>query len=138
MTTAIVFIYQQQNCIYATIWAIFFYLFRYVRVDNRRKKIGGVTIFSYFLKLTFFYWLIFSKLVSTHTDSNEALLKVFGLLKVSLFFVIQLKSYEIETVHYMGYLFFETVKIAQISHWFTSSNDVYDIQVSQKSIFGMA
>ena len=52
--------------------------------------------------LTFFYWSIFSKLVSTHTDSNEALLNFFGLLKVSLFLAIQLKSYEIETVHYRG------------------------------------
>ena len=33
------------------------------------------------------------------------------MLKVSLFLVIQLKSYEIETVHYRGYLFFETVKM---------------------------
>ena len=58
---------------------------------------GGVTIYIYFLRLTFFYWPIFSKLVSTHTDSIEALLKIFGLLKVSLFLVIQLKSYKIET-----------------------------------------
>ena len=63
---------------------------------------GGVTIYIYFLRLTFFYWSIFSKLVSTHTDSIEALLKDFGLLKVSLFLVIQLKSYIIETVHYRG------------------------------------
>ena len=69
------------------------------------KKFGGVTIFIYFLRLTFFYWSIFSKLVSTHTDSNKALLKFFGLLKVSLFLVIQLKSYEIETVHYRGISF---------------------------------
>ena len=66
------------------------------------EKVGGVTIYIYFLRLTFFYWSIFSKLVSTHTDSTEALLKFFGLLKVSLFLVIQLKSYKIETVHYMG------------------------------------
>ena len=38
---------------------------------------GGVTIYIYFLRLTFFYWSIFSKLVSTHTDSTEALLKIF-------------------------------------------------------------
>ena len=66
------------------------------------EKVGGVTIYIYFLRLTFFYWSIFSKLVSTHTDSIEALLKNFGLLKVSLFLVIQLKSYKIETVHYRG------------------------------------
>ena len=36
---------------------------------------GGVTIYIYFLRLTFFYWSIFSKLVSTHTDSIEALLQ---------------------------------------------------------------
>ena len=38
---------------------------------------GGVTIYIYFLRLTFFYWSISSKLVSTHTDSTEALLKIF-------------------------------------------------------------
>ena len=38
---------------------------------------GGVTIYIYFLRLTFFYLSIFSKLVSTHTDSIEALLKFF-------------------------------------------------------------
>ena len=38
---------------------------------------GGVTIYIYFLRLTFFYWSIFSKLVSTHTDSTEALLNFF-------------------------------------------------------------
>ena len=37
----------------------------------------GVTIYIYFLRLTFFYWSIFSKLVSTHTDSTEALLNFF-------------------------------------------------------------
>ena len=63
---------------------------------------GGVTTYIYFLRLTFFYWSIFSKLVSTHTDSTKALLIFFGLLKVSLFLVIQLKSYKIETVHYRG------------------------------------
>ena len=63
----------------------------------------GVTIYIYFLRLTFFYWSIFSKLVSTHTDSIEVLLKKnFGLLKVSLLLVIQLKSYKIEIVHYRG------------------------------------
>ena len=36
---------------------------------------GGVTIYINFLRLTFFYWSIFSKLVSTHTDSTEELLK---------------------------------------------------------------
>ena len=41
------------------------------------EKVGGVTIYIYFLRLTFFYWSIFSKLVSTHTDSTEALLKIF-------------------------------------------------------------
>ena len=66
------------------------------------EKVGGVTIYIYFLRLTFFYWSIFSKLFSTHTDSTEALLKNFGQLKVSLFLVIQLKSYEIETAHYRG------------------------------------
>ena len=94
----------------------FFYLFHCVRVDNRGKKVAGVTIYIYFLRLTFFYWSIFSKLVSIDTDSNEALLKFFGLLKVSLFLVILLKSYEIKTVHYKGYLLFETVKITQIPH----------------------
>ena len=39
------------------------------------KKLGGVTIYIYFLRLTFFYWSIFAKLVSTHTDSIEALLQ---------------------------------------------------------------
>ena len=63
---------------------------------------GGVTIYIYFLRLTFFYWSIFSKLVSTHTDSIEALLNFFCLLEVSLFLVIQLESYKIETVHYRG------------------------------------
>ena len=63
---------------------------------------GGVTIDIYFLRLTFFYWSIFSKLFSTYTDSTEALLKKFGQLKVSLFLVIQLKSYKIETAHYRG------------------------------------
>ena len=63
---------------------------------------GGVTIYIYFLRLTFFYWSIFLKLVSTHTDSIEALLNIFGLLKVSLFLFIQLKNYKIETVHYRG------------------------------------
>ena len=38
---------------------------------------GGVTIYINFLRLTFFYWSIFSKLVSTHTDSTEELLKNF-------------------------------------------------------------
>ena len=38
---------------------------------------GGVTIYIYFLRLTFFYWSIFSKLDSTHTDSIEALLQNF-------------------------------------------------------------
>ena len=41
------------------------------------EKVGGVTIYIYFLRLTFFYWPIFSKLVSTHTDSIEALLQNF-------------------------------------------------------------
>ena len=63
---------------------------------------GGLTKYIYFLRLTFFYWSIFSKLVSTHADSIKALLQNFGLLKVSLFLVIQLKSYKIETVHYRG------------------------------------
>ena len=36
---------------------------------------GGVTIYIYFLRLTVFYWSIFSKLVSTHTDSIKALFK---------------------------------------------------------------
>ena len=44
---------------------------------------GGVTIYINFLRLTFFYWSIFSKLVSTHTDSTEELIKNFGMLKVS-------------------------------------------------------
>ena len=52
----------------------------------------GVTIYIYFLRLTFFYWSIFSKLVSTHTDSIEYCYKTFGLLKLSLFLVIQLKN----------------------------------------------
>ena len=38
---------------------------------------AGVTIYIYFLRLTFFYWSIFSKLISIDTDSNEALLKFF-------------------------------------------------------------
>ena len=38
---------------------------------------GGVTIYIYLLRLTFFYWSIFSKLVSTYTDSTEALLIFF-------------------------------------------------------------
>ena len=66
------------------------------------EKVGGVTIYIYFLRLTFFYWSIFSKLVSTLTDSIEALLDFFGLLEVNLFLVIQLESYKIETVHYRG------------------------------------
>ena len=66
------------------------------------EKSGWGNNIYLFLKINFFYWSIFSKLVSTHTDSTEALLKFFGLLKVSLFLVIQLKSYKIETVHYMG------------------------------------
>ena len=57
---------------------------------------GWVTIYIYFLRLTFFYWSIFSKLVSTHTDSIEALLNFFGLLEVSLFLVIQFESYKIK------------------------------------------
>ena len=61
---------------------------------------GGVTIYIFFLRLTFFYRSVFSKLVSTHTDSIEALLNFFGLLEVSLFLVIQLESYKIESVHY--------------------------------------
>ena len=40
MTSAIVFIYHQQNCMFATIRAIF-YLFYCVRVDNRWKKWMG-------------------------------------------------------------------------------------------------
>ena len=36
---------------------------------------GGVTIYIYFVRLAFFYWSIFAKLVSTHTDSIEALLQ---------------------------------------------------------------
>ena len=70
MTTAIVFICQQQNCMYANIWAIFFISF-IVSEKIIVEKIGWVTIFIYFLRLTFFYWSIFSKLVSTITDGNE-------------------------------------------------------------------
>ena len=36
---------------------------------------GGVIIYIYFLRLAFFYWSIFAKLVFTHTDSIEALLQ---------------------------------------------------------------
>ena len=85
---------------------------------NCAEKLLEPTIFFnlYTKSPSFFYWSTFSKLVSTHTDNNEVLLKFFGLLKLSLILVIQLKSYEIETVHDRGYLFFETMKIAQISH----------------------
>ena len=38
---------------------------------------GGVTTYIYFLRFTFFYRSIFSKLVSIHTDSIEALLQNF-------------------------------------------------------------
>ena len=42
----------------------------------------GVTIYIYFLRLTFSYWSIFSKLVSTHTDSIEALLPNFWSVEI--------------------------------------------------------
>ena len=42
----------------------------------------GVTIYIYFLRLAFFYWSIFSKLVSTHTDSIEALLQNFWSVEI--------------------------------------------------------
>ena len=41
------------------------------------EKVGGVTIYIYFLRLTVFYWSIFSKLGSTHTNSIKALLILF-------------------------------------------------------------
>ena len=66
------------------------------------EKSGWGNNIYLFLKINFFYSSIFSKLVSTHTDSIEASLNVFGLLEVSLFLVIQLESYKIETVHYRG------------------------------------
>ena len=42
----------------------------------------GVTIYIYFLRLIFFNLSIFSKLVSTHTDSIEALLQNFWSVEI--------------------------------------------------------
>ena len=65
---------------------------------------GGVTISISLSKKTFFYSIIFIKLVLTLTDSfNTVLQTLFVFPKIKLILVTQLKSYKIENVHNRGY-----------------------------------
>ena len=67
----------------------------------------------------------------TYKEHQIIITNMFGILKVNLFFVMQLISNKIEIVHYRGkgvvikeYLSFETVKIASISHRFSLHTNV--------------
>ena len=66
-------------------------------MDNHFKKVVGVILYTYLSMNTFIYLLIFSKLVSTHTDDiKSSIANTLHLFKVNSFLVMQLKCYKNE------------------------------------------
>ena len=87
---------------------------------------GGVTIYLFVTENFLLSVNLLRNSFYTYGKHQIIITNTFVLLKVNLFLVMQLNSYTIEIAHCLS---FYTVKIAQISHRFSLTTTVYDIQV---------